>query len=257
MRIGICQMNIIYENKEKNIEKAEKFIHNAVCAEAEILLFPEMSFTGFSMNTELTKEKDSYTVNKMRSLAVKNNIAIGFGWTAVVGEKCENRYTVIDKNGDIISEYTKIHPFSYSGEDKYFKGGNKISLFELGNIKFSTFICYDLRFPEIFQAASAKADIIIVPACWPDARADHWKALLKARAIENICYITGINCTGNIGGIEYSGGSCVYSPQGKLIYSMENEEGTAFIDIDNDVSLYRKAFPAKKDRQTELYKNLI
>lgn len=257
MLIGICQTNIVYENKTKNIEKAEKFISKAEKANADIVFFPEMSFTGFSMNTAVTGETDCFTVTKLRELASKHSIAVGFGWTALTEGKGENRYTIVNEHGKVINEYTKIHPFSYSNEDKYFRGGNKVSVFEYRGINISAFICYDLRFPEIFQSASKKAELIIVPANWPKARADHWKTLLKARAIENICYIAGINCTGNIGGVEYSGESCVYSPFGDEICAMGPEENISFVHIDNNVSDYRSSFPAKKDRRTELYKKLI
>ncbi len=257
MKIGICQTKIIFENKRENIEKAKDFIHKAAEKGADMVLFPEMSFTGFSMNTALTGEKDNNTVNSMRRQAKENGIAIGFGRTALTDSKAENRYTVLNKNGDIISEYSKIHPFSYSNEDKYFQGGNNITLFEYGGFKISPFICYDLRFPEIFQSASKEAELIIVPANWPAIRSEHWKALLKARAIENICYVIGINCTGTSGGIEYIGESCAYSPDGKLLYNMGNDEGIGIIDIENNVAAFRKAFPTKKDRRTELYKKLI
>ncbi len=257
MLLGICQTKIVYENKAENIEKAVAFIKKAAKKGADIILFPEMSFTGFSMNIALTGEKDGYTIKKMQDLAENYNIAIGFGHVALVNGKGENKYTVVDERGEIISDYAKIHPFSCGDEDKYFTGGDKISLFSYKSFGISTFICYDLRFPEIFQSASQKADIITVAANWPAERADHWKTLLKARAIENMCYIAGINCTGKAGNTEYSGGSCVYSPDGRLLCDMGSSEDIAFVHIDNNASEYRSAFPVKKDRRTELYKKLL
>lgn len=253
MKAEICQTNIIWENKTENLKKAESIIKRS---EGDIILFPEMSFTGFSMNTAVTGENDCFTVNAVREMAVKYNKAVGFGWVYKAEDKAENHYTFVNNIGEMLSNYIKIHPFSYSGEDKYFKGGNKISVFEFMGFKISSLICYDLRFPEIFQAVSKKADIIIVPACWPKARAEHWKTLIKARAIENMCYIIGINCVGNVGGIEYSGDSCVVTPDGNVIEIISNKEGNVLLDIKNDVEKYRKAFPVKMDRKEELYKKL-
>ncbi len=257
MRTAVCQTYIIYENKKQNYEKAEEFIQRAAAQSCHIALFPEMSFTGFSMNTAVTGEKKRETVGLMRSLAAKYNIALGFGWTELRREKAENKYTILNTVGNVISEYTKIHPFSFSGEDKYFRRGKSISVFEFEGFKIATFICYDLRFPEIFQAASHSANLIIVPANWPEVRSEHWKTLLRARAVENMCYVAGINCVGDVGGIRYSGDSCVYDPAGKLLGEISGREDMLVVDIENDTAEYRKAFPVKKDRQPDLYKKLL
>lgn len=253
MKVEICQTNIIWENKMENLNKAEMFIKKS---KSNLILFPEMSFTGFSMNTSAIGEKDSFTINYIKNMAIKNNKAIGFGWVYKSEDKAENHYTFVNSNGEILSDYIKIHPFSYSGEDKYFKKGNKINIFKFMDFKISSLICYDLRFPEIFQAVSKKSDIIIVAANWPKARADHWKTLIKARAIENMCYIIGINCVGKVGKLNYNGDSCVVSPDGKIIEMLSNEEGSIVFDIENDVEKYRKSFPTKIDRREDLYKNL-
>lgn len=257
MRIAICQTHIIYEDKTLNYERAEAFIKRAASEKCDIALFPEMSFTGFSMNTALTGEKDRESARLMRNLAAKYSIAIGFGWTELKAKGAENKYTVLNSVGNVISEYTKIHPFSYSDEDKYFLKGKNISLFEYKDFKISSFICYDLRFPELFQAVSDRADLIIVPANWPETRAEHWKTLLKARAIENMCYIIGINCVGDIDGIPYSGNSSAYNPSGDCLGEINGKEDILVIDIENDVEEYRKTFPVKNDRQTDLYKKLL
>lgn len=251
MKIGLFQTEIIWENKEKNIEKLGKKIEEL--NETDLILLPEMSFTGFSMNVTNTQEENEETIQCIKELCKKNNIAIGFGWVKKGEKKAENHYTVIDKRGEIISDYIKIHPFSYSGEDKFFEGGDKLSFFELEEITFSTFICYDLRFPEIFQIASKKADVIIVPANWPAKREEHWKVLLKARAIENQVYIIAVNCVGNIGEQYYSGYSCVINPNGEEFINIHDEEGIKCFDLYNDVDKYRDNFPVKKDRKEKLY----
>ena len=96
---------------------------------------------------------------------------------------------------------------------------------------------------------------IIIPANWPAKRAEHWKALLKARAIENQVYIFAANCQGNIGGIYYSGDSCVINPDGQVLEMLSDQEGVIVYDLVDDVFLYRKAFPVLKDRRKDLYEN--
>lgn len=252
MKIQLCQTNIIWENKELNLKKAEKIIENSQC---DMLLFPEMSFTGFSNNTSVTGESDSFTVNKLKDFSLKYNKTLGFGWVYKASEKAENHYTFVS-NGNVLADYAKIHPFSYGGEDEFFVGGNDLTVFEYKGFKFAPLICYDLRFPEIFQAVSKKADIITVAANWPASRSEHWKTLLKARAIENMCYIVAVNCVGAIGGLDYSGDSCVITPNGDVIDMLSGAEGSVICDINNDVADYRKKFPTKDDRKVQLYIDL-
>lgn len=240
-------MHIIWEDKDKNLAKAETLISNAAKDGVDVVYFPEMSFTGFSMNTDITGETDNYTVGRITKIAQKNGIAVGFGWVRKTSKKSENIYTVLGASGETISEYVKMHPFSYSGEDNYFVGGDKVIVAEYAGVAFSTFICYDLRFPEIFREIAKNVHMIVVPACWPAKRAEHWKALLKARAIENQVYIIAVNCQGDIGGLYYSGDSCVITPNGDVEVSLSDESGVIVYDLIDDVDEYRKGFPVLKD----------
>lgn len=253
MKIALYQMNIAWEDKENNYMRAEQEIRAAHERDVELFLMPEMSFTGFSMNTDITKERNDETIKRMADCARQYQMALGFGWVKDCGEKAENHYTIVDKSGEIISDYAKIHPFSLSGENLKFCGGEDVVTFEFSETVFSTFICYDLRFPEIFQAASKTADVIIVPANWPEKRSEHWKCLLQARAIENQVYILAINCVGNIGGWDYSGDSCVINPNGEVLAQLSGREGVLEYNLVNDVQNFRSAFPLKNDRREDLY----
>ena len=257
MKIALYQMHIEWENKEKNYLRAEQKLKTAYDRNVDLLLLPEMSFTGFSMNTAATKERDHETINKMSDYAIQYNTAIGFGWVKDCGEKSENHYTIVNKEGKVISDYAKIHPFSFSGEDRKFCGGEDLAVFVLCGMIFSTFICYDLRFPEIFQAVSGKADVICVPANWPKKRREHWKCLLQARAIENQVYILAINCFGNIGEIDYSGDSCIINPNGEILAELSEQENVLEYELQNDVEKFRNAFQIKADRREELYRRFM
>ncbi len=254
MKIALYQSNIVWENKEKNFIHLSDRLKEIENKKIHLLLLPEMSFTGFSMNTQITKESDLKTVRKMSDFAKKYQVAIGFGWVKDCGEKAENHYTIVNKDGEVISDYAKIHPFSFAGEDKKFQGGEKIDIFELEGIKFSTFICYDLRFPEVFQIASKTAHVILLPANWPQVRRNHWKCLLQARAIENQVYMIAVNCVGKIGGMVYSGDSCVINPHGEILKELFGQECILEYELDDNVPELRKVFPMKMDRRENLYR---
>jgi len=255
MKIGIFQSHIAWEDKEKNLKKLKKFLSTNK-KDVDLLLLPEMSFTGFSMNTKATGEVNNESVDAIARICKEYRIAIGFGWVKNKTQS-ENHYTIVDENGKVMSDYVKIHPFSYSDEDKYFASGESLSFFEMNEIIFSTMICYDLRFPELFRIASKKSNVVIVPANWPEKRNEHWETLLRARAIENQVYIIGINCVGNIGNIEYCGSSCVISPDGEVLAEAYGTEAVMFFDLQNDVDEFRNRFPTYKDRKDKLYYNLM
>ena len=246
MKIALVQSHIIWEDKERNLAKLEEILKDH--PGADLYLLPEMSFTGFSMNTGITADRGTETADRVRELAIRHQTAIGFGWTRSAGEKCRNVYTIIGGDGGIAAEYVKIHPFSYSGEDDFFCGGDRIITANIGGIPFSVFICYDLRFPEVFRAVCEYVHAVIIPANWPEKRSVHWKTLLRARAIENQVYIFAVNCVGESGGTEYSGDSCVITPDGTIAEMLSGEEGMIMYEFCDDTERYREAFPVMKDR---------
>ena len=157
MVIAICQLNIRYEDKAYNKELIEK----AASQSAEIILFPEMSVTGFSMETgKFTEPQDkSATVDTFCGMASKYNICIGLGVALNNGNnKSGNHYVIINSTGKILSDYTKIHPFSITGEDCFFEKGQEIVHYEIDGFFCSHFICYDLRFPEVFLLLPNQAE---------------------------------------------------------------------------------------------------
>ncbi len=259
MRIALLESSIKWEDKIKNIETLKKALVMLEGENIDLICLPEMSFTGFSMNIDVTKDVNKETLNTIKSYSVEYDTVIGFGWVEVTDGKGKNHYTIVGKQG-IILDYVKIHPFSYLEEDKYFSSGNKLSAARIYDFCVGVQICYDLRFPEPFQALSNKTDLIIVPANWPAVRDIHWKTLLNARAIENQVYIAGVNCAGMINGTEYMGHSVLVNPDGSKcsgrIIGIDDNNKAFVYDIDNDVKKYREEFPLKQDRQLDLYKEL-
>lgn len=258
MKVAVCQINIKFEDKEYNKNKIINKVTEAKGNKVDLCLFPEMTLTGFSMNVELIGEKDNETIDFFKKVCIDNNINVGFGWVKKIKNIGENHFTIINYRGEIISDYIKIHPFSFSNEDKYYLSGEEVVKCTVKNTNIASFICYDLRFPEIFQCVSNYVDIIIVIANWPKNRSEHWKTLLKARAIENQVYMIGVNCVGTIDGLYYSGDSCIINPNGEIIDSIENIEDILYSVIDlNEIIELRKSFPVKSDRKNQLYKQLM
>lgn len=264
MRLALMEMEIIWEDKQANYEKLVGVLNRLKHLDKlpQFIALPEMSFTGFSMNTKLTEEgdNDSYpTIEFIKKLTMEYELAIAFGWVKKVDKvnKAENHYTIINSAGEVTLDYAKIHPFSYSEEDKYFQGGDMVYVCEDNGFNIGSAICYDLRFPEVFQAMSDKADMILLPANWPTKRREHFITLSYARAIENQCYFATINCRGDIGDIHYSGDSMLVAPTGERVAPLETieaDDSKIFIyEIDNDVDAVREKFPTRKDRKNELY----
>lgn len=256
MKIGIVQLEIEFESIESNLEKAEKYIAYAAAKDIDIVFFPEMTFTGFSMNVEKNADCDGRIIEKMKKSAHVHSIAVGFGWIGKNGEKGENHYTVVSPDEEVLADYVKMHPFSYSNEDKYYNAGNRLVSFTYCGKRISTFICYDLRFPEIFQAASQESEIIVIAANWPEKRRDHWITLLKARAIENQSWILGVNCYGDQQELHYSGDSSIIRPDGEVIAECNNSDGMLCAVIGDEAETARSSFPVKHDRKIGLYKTL-
>lgn len=258
MKTAICQTNIIFENKAKNITNALEFIKSASDIGVDLILFPEMSFSGFSMNVSLIGESNAYTIDTIRQSAVNNNISIGFGYVDIINGKGKNRYVIIGSSGEILSNYTKIHSFAIGGECDDFSSGNTLpSPVKISSHTVSTFICYDLRFPEIFRAVADNSSLITVAANWPAVRREHWMTLLKARAIENQVYIAGINCTGIQNSLTYCGDSMIIDPLGNIVAQAKSSaEEMIVCEIPNNISEIRSSFPVKDSRKLNLYKDI-
>lgn len=258
MKVAVTQMDIVWENKEANRLTCKKMIGKAAENNAELIVFPEMTLTGFTMNTEYAGERKldgGETIEYFKELSLEYGIDIIFGMV-YISDKSYNLSVLIEK-GKLKAYYKKIHPFSYGKENNYYGKGNEMISVDYKGEGLSMFVCYDLRFPEIFQIASRKSKIITVIANWPAARIEQWDILLKARAIENQAFVIGVNRIGKGNGLEYVSSSAVYSPYGKRITeSTDKELLYANINI-TEADIYRKEFPVKEDRREALYIKML
>jgi predicted amidohydrolase len=178
------------------------------------------------------------------------NIIGGFSVLSPSGTKGRNIARAYDRQGRTIASYTKARPFSLAGEDKYFEAGNAPVVFSVGGMPSSVFICYDLRFPELFRPVARRVKAVFVIANWPSSRVEHWTSLLRARAIENQCYVVGVNRTGTDGnGLSYPGVSCVFGPMGDLVLAGGEAEEILTAELDPaEVDRVRKEFPFLPER---------
>ncbi|MFK8011550.1 MAG: nitrilase-related carbon-nitrogen hydrolase [Marinicellaceae bacterium] len=252
MKIASVQINSVWENLEQNLTLAQSYTEHAHENNCDLIVLPEMFNSGFSMNISKTAEEPfGQTYQFLCNLALKNNISIIAGITELSNtiNKAVNVALVINKQGKLITSYTKNYSFNLANEGQYFQQGNKQVVFDLEGLKSSIFICYDLRFPEIFRAVSNQVHVIYVIANWPESRQRHWNILLQARAIENQCFIVAVNRTGSDdNGLNYIGGSQIINPMGEVLSIGDFNQDCIFYDLDASVvNKIRMDLPFLKD----------
>lgn len=257
MRISLVSLDIEWNEKEANRKKCNELISKSVHHKADLVIFPEMTLTGFNMNPSETGEDfdNSPTIIYFQDLAKQNNLAIVFGVVLKKGLDFFNCAVFVDQSGEIQKTYSKIHLFSHAQEDLHFKSGDSLEIISFKNLHIGLTVCYDLRFPELYSKLSAESDVIVNIANWPSKRERHWATLLEARAIENQRIIIGVNRTGkDLMGEEYSLSSKVVYPDGTTLEAEYIDERTAIYSIQiEEVRKYIKTFNTVNDRQQELY----
>lgn len=272
LRVGVTELNIGFENREEAKKCCLEVMEEASANGVELLVFPEMTLTGFTMRPWLYAESwDADNIPDNVSFFMENSrkykMQMAFGYIRAVmadSDKMddetkepvyENRLVLVDGE-KVVLDYAKIHPFSYSGEDKVYRAGEKLVQAQVKDIRIGGYICYDLRFPEIFSAMRDQYEAIMVIANWPETRAEQWKTLLKARAIENQAYVIAVNRVGDGDGLHYIPGSHVYDWLGRDV-SIRVSEKLRVADIDpGAVRHARTEFPQTNDRKNTFYKML-
>jgi predicted amidohydrolase len=248
INIGLVQYAPVWENKVESIEKIKKLVDKN--SGIDLLIFPEMTLTGFTMKSDKFAENlDGPSYLFFSSLARDKKCAVMYGVIEKGKRKNFNTLVHINNQRKVIKTYRKIHPFSYSKENIFYGKGKELITTKVKGIKIGLSICYDLRFPELYRFyAKQKVHLIIDIANWPDTRIEHWRSLLKARAIENQCYVAGVNRVGNDPKLKYNGFSSVFNPMGKEIIFLENDEKIIEAEIDKfTVDDVRKKLPFLND----------
>lgn len=250
MKVTILQREIAWSAPQLNVDRASKAIDSNPGSDLYIL--PEMFSTGFCTQPEgIAESADSDTLAWMKEKAAETEAAIAGSIAVCENDRYYNRFYFVKPDGSVTT-YDKKHLFTFGGEHKRFTAGNERVVVEWKGVRIMLEICYDLRFP-MWSRNRGDYDMIIYVASWPTPRVEAWKSLLTARAIENQCYVAGVNRVGTDPSNEYCGGSRLIDPYGKVISACEDGvemESTAEVDM-TILEAFREKFPVLNDADYE------
>lgn len=248
------QFDIILGDVDANLAYVLAEIKRLSKEGVKLIILPEMWSTGYAWR-KLGKlsERTPEILQELKKASGKGTVIIG-SMPEKDGEEIYNTAYVIDC-GKVIGKYRKIHLFASMKEDYFLKAGNEPLLCNTSVGKIGALICYDVRFPELaIKLTLEGAEILVVPAEWPHPRLDHWRTILKARAIENQLFVIAANRCGKQGMVRFCGSSMIINPWGEVIAEAGEEERTITAEIDLSlVAKYRKDMPALRDRRPGVY----
>ncbi len=250
MKIAAVQHDIVWEDREANFGRLGQQVARAVGAGAELVLLTETFSTGFSMTPGIGEPEGGPSSQFLAAAAKEHDVWVGGTCpeTDADGELPYNSFVLAAPDGSA-HRYRKLHPFA-SERDRFRSGEGPVTV-QVGDLRVTPFICYDLRFANVFWQTGPDTDVFLVPANWPSARRHHWTALLQARAIENQAYVVGCNRVGTAGdGTEHAGDSRIVSPMGELLATAAGVETIVLADVDPaEVAATRDRFQFLADRR--------
>jgi omega-amidase len=256
LKITLIQSELAWEDIDSNLAGFNYKI-DAIEEDTHLIILPEMFSTGFTMNAAaLAQDMKGSAVKWIKEKSTEKNIDIVGSIIADDGGKFFNRLVWAKPDGEIFI-YDKKHLFRMAGEEKTYSAGSKNITVELNGWKIRPFICYDLRFPAWTRNVANQFDAAIFIANWPERRSAHWKALLQARAIENQCYVIGVNRVGIDGnGLSYSGDSSIIDPWGTVIFQKSKQACIYTGDLSYDIlEQSRESFPVWKDADNDIIRS--
>jgi predicted amidohydrolase len=251
MRIAAVQHDIVWEDAAATRDAVLPLLDQASAAGAELIVLTEMFATGFSMRPERFAEDEGGPVEQwlLAQASQRNAVLIG----SIAQRGADGRYrnnAVVAAPDGRIDRYAKIHPFSYSGEHEQYAAGDKPLTVDIRGLRTSVFVCYDLRFADEFWPLAPDTDLYVVPANWPRERREHWRLLLRARAVENQAYVVGVNRVGSRKDLHYAGDSAIIDPLGRTLVEGSEQPTVLIADIDAaSVAAVRRDLPFLPDRR--------
>jgi predicted amidohydrolase len=227
-------------------------VAQAAAGGARLVVLTEMFATGFSMRPERIAEDEG---GPSESFLVAQAEEHGVTMIASVAQRgSDGRYrnnAIVAGSGGTVRRYAKIHPFTYSGEHEHYDAGDQFLTIDVEGLRVSVFVCYDLRFADEFWALASDTDLYVVPANWPRERREHWRVLLRARAVENQAYVLGVNRVGTAKSLEYTGDSAIIDPLGQVLAEASVGETVLAADVDAQfVKQVRENLPFLPDRRS-------
>lgn len=248
LRVTLIQAKLAWEDGAANREALWEMI-DSIEATGDLIVLPEMFATGFSMSPrDLAEPMTGESVRWLHQVAKMKKAAVTGSLMIEEEGRYYNRLFWVTQDGGQFT-YDKKHLFTYAGEDKVFTPGNSHLQLALKGWQIRPMICYDLRFPAWTRNREPYYDLAIFVANWPTKRADHWRALLKARAIENQSYVIGVNRVGQDGnGYDYCGDSLAIDPVGRILFHRAIEPCVHTLTLAGDqLGQYRGQFPVLSD----------
>ncbi|MGM9988017.1 MAG: carbon-nitrogen family hydrolase [Bacillaceae bacterium] len=260
-KIACIQLDIQFGDVNHNYAIVEKKVKEASENNADIIILPEMWNTGYDLERVSTiGDKDGKrTKSFLKELAIKHQVNIVGGSIAEVRDTgVFNTLLAVNRKGEVVGTYRKAHLFQLMEEHYYLHSGSQLGLFQLDNIMCGANICYDIRFPEWFRSHIYHGAIVMfVVAQWPSQRMMHWETLLKARAIENQCYVIACNRVGTDINNQFVGHSMIINPWGEIVV-LGQQESIVYGSIDIDkVNQARRKIPIFEDCRQNLYKRQL
>jgi len=252
VRIAAVQHDIVWEDRDANFERLAPQVGRAVGAGAELVLLTETFSTGFSMTPGIGEPEGGPSSQFLAERAAEHGVWVGGTCPEIAeGEELPYNSFVLAGPDGTTHRYRKLHPFTHAGEHERFRAGAKPVTLQIGDLRVTPFVCYDLRFANVFWKAAPETDLYLVPANWPSPRRLHWQTLLQARAIENQAYVVGCNRVGTAGdGTEHVGDTRIVSPMGELLATAAGGETIVLADVDPaDVSSTRDRLRFLPDRR--------
>ena len=248
LRVVLGEYDIGFHTPAESLGGAEHLARNAHAAGARVLVLPEMATTGFTMDPAQAVPLDAQPVQELSRMAKAHRIWIVAGIAAREEHGNTNVALVLDDTGAVVAIHRKRRLFAYGGEDRVYRSASEHTLVAIDGVRCAIFICYELRFPELFAPVAQDVDAMLLIANWPAARRMHWDTLLRARAIENQCVVIGVNRTGDGDGIHYDGGSVAFGPWGEVLPEQQ-VHGVRAVDVDPaEVARVRGKYPFLRDR---------
>lgn len=250
LTVALGEYDTGWHDPKTSLTAATRLIRRVAEVGADVVVLPELATTGATTEGDRAVPLDSPDVAAIRAMAKSNQMWViaGIALREARGACAVNAAIAVNPSGEIVGIHRKRRLFGFAGEDREFTPGDESTIIDLNGVKLGLFICYELRFPELFRPIASDVDAMVVVANWPANRHEHWDALLRARAIENQCFMIGVNRTGHADDLSYIGGSTVFDPWGDRL-SPTPVHAIRIATIDSGrVRKLREEYPFLRDR---------
>ncbi len=249
--VALGEYDTGWHDPAQSLAKARLIAQQARTAGADLLILPEMCATGFTMDADnFAEPANGPSTRALSAIAKDHQLWIIAGLSMRRDGRYLNSALAFAPDGSLAATYDKQRLFGYAKETTIYSAGTEPCVIQIGGLSLGLFVCFDLRFPELFHAVAPEVDACVVIANWPSARQRHWEVLTQARAIENQCYVVAVNRIGEGDGLEYKGGSVIFDAWGERCDQAAPNSSLRIGELSRSmVSSVREKFPLIEDRR--------